>query len=246
MANVLILGATSAIAARVAETYATRGDRLHLVGRDPQKLAALVQRCSGTQVTSEVADLALTEQAEQRVRNAVTQLGTLDVVLVAQGYLSDQIETERSFTEAEYSLRVNFLGVVALLIPIANQMERQRSGRIAVITSVAGDRGRPRNYTYGTAKGALNVYLQGLRTRLYRAGVSVTTLKLGPVDTPMTRDHNKHFLFGKVPGVARDIVRAIDSRKAEIYSPFVWRFILLGVRLTPEWLMQRLSFLSGR
>jgi short-subunit dehydrogenase len=92
----------------------------------------------------------------------------------------------------------------------------------------------------------LNVYLQGLRTRLYRAGVSVTTLKLGPVDTPMTRDHNKHFLFGKVPGVARDIVRAIDSRKAEIYSPFVWRFILLGVRLTPEWLMQRLAFLSGR
>lgn len=246
MANVLILGATSAIAARVAETYAARGDRLHLVGRDPEKLAEVVQRCSTAHVTSEAADLAVTERAEDLVRNAVAQLGSLDVALVAQGYLSDQIETERNFTAAEYSLRVNFLGVVALLIPIANQMESQRSGCIAVITSVAGDRGRPRNYTYGTAKGALNVYLQGLRTRLYRAGVSVTTLKLGPVDTPMTRDHNKHFLFGKVPGVARDIVRAIDGRKAEIYSPFVWRFILFGVRLTPEWLMQRLAFLSGR
>jgi short-subunit dehydrogenase len=246
MANVLILGATSAIAARVAELCAARGDRLHLVGRDPQKLAAVVQRCSGAHVTSEAADLAVLENAEAVVHSALAQLGSLDVVLIAQGYLSDQLETERDFQATEYSLRINFLGVVALLVPIANRMQEQRSGRIAVITSVAGERGRPRNYTYGTAKGALNIYLQGLRTRLYGAGVSVTTLKLGPVDTPMTKDHNKHFLFGKVPGVARDIVSAIDAGKAEIYSPFVWRFIMLGVRVTPEWIVQRLAFLSGR
>lgn len=246
MANVLIFGATSAIAAQVAETYASRGDRLHLVARSPEKLAAVVQRCSAAQVTSEVADLAQVENAATLVQSAVAQLGTIDVVLIAQGYLSDQIETERSFEAAEYSLRINFLGVVSLLVPIANQLETQGSGRVAVITSVAGDRGRPRNYTYGTAKGALNIYLQGLRTRLYKASVSVTTLKLGPVDTPMTRDHNKHFLFGKVPGVAADIVHAIDARKAEVYSPFVWRFIMFGVRLTPEWVIQRLAFLSGR
>jgi short-subunit dehydrogenase len=92
----------------------------------------------------------------------------------------------------------------------------------------------------------LNIYLQGLRTRLRSAGVSVITLKLGPVDTPMTKGHNKHFLFGKVPGVARDILRAIDARKAEVYSPGIWRWIMLGVRLTPEWVFQRLQFLSGR
>jgi short-subunit dehydrogenase len=246
MANVLIFGATSAIAARVAELYAARGDRLHLVGRDPKKLAEVVSRCSATQVTSEVADLARVAENAGLVQRTVALLGTIDVVLIAQGYLSDQIETEQSVEAAEYCLRINFLGVVSLLIPLANQLERQRAGRIAVITSVAGDRGRPRNYTYGTAKGALNIYLQGMRTRLYRACVSVTTLKLGPVDTPMTRDHNKHFLFGKVPGVAQDIVRAIDARKAEVYSPFVWRFIMFGVRLTPEWVIQRLSFLSGR
>jgi short-subunit dehydrogenase len=246
MANVLIFGATSAIAARVAELYAARGDRLHLIGRDPDKLAAVVQRCSSTQVTSETADLALAEQGAAVVQRTIERLGTIDVVLIAQGYLSDQIQTEHSFEAAEYSLRINFLGVVSLLIPLANHMEQRRSGRIAVITSVAGDRGRPRNYTYGTAKGALNLYLQGLRTRLYKSGVSVTTLKLGPVDTPMTRDHNKHFLFGKVPVVARDIVRAIDRRKAEVYSPFPWRFIMFGVRLTPEWVIQRLAFLSGR
>ena len=100
-------------------------------------------------------------------------------------------------------------------------MEASRGGRIGVITSVAGERGRPRNYTYGTAKGALNVYLQGLRSRLYDSGVSVTTLKLGPVDTPMTKDHAKHALFGKPSAVARGIVRALDARTPEAIRPFV-------------------------
>jgi short-subunit dehydrogenase len=246
MANVLIFGATSAIAAEIAGSYAARGDRLHLVGRDPEKLSAVVKRCTAANTTSEVADLAVVAQSAALVQRAIETLGTIDVVLIAQGYLSDQLATEREFEAAEYSLRINFLGVVSLLIPIVNHLERQGSGRLAVITSVAGDRGRPRNYTYGTAKGALNLYLQGVRTRLYKAGISVTTLRLGPVDTPMTRDHNKHFLFGTAPGVARDIVRAIDARKAEVYSPFIWRFIMFGVRNTPEWLIQRLSFLSGR
>jgi len=127
--------------------------------------------------------------------------------LIAHGDLGDQLASERSFTDAEKTLRVNFTSVVSLLIPIANHLEQAKSGRLGVITSVAGDRGRPRNYTYGAAKGALNIYLQGLRTRLYASGVRVTTLKLGPVDTPMTREHEKHALFGKPKSVARSILR---------------------------------------
>ena len=115
-----------------------------------------------------------------------------------------------------------------------------------MITSVAGDRGRPRNYTYGAAKGALNVYLQGLRTRLFPAGVSVTTLKLGPVDSPMTRDHEKHALFGKPKTVARGILRALDARVPEAYVPSFWRLIMPVVKHTPERLFQLLPFLSGR
>ena len=141
---------------------------------------------------------------------------------------------------------MNFTSVVSLLIPLANHMERARSGSLAVITSVAGERGRPRNYTYGAAKGALSIYLQGLRTRLYPAGVSVTTLKLGPVDSPMTTDHAKHALFAKPPAVAQAILHAIDTRTAEAYVPFFWKAIMPIVRNTPEPLFQRLPFLSGR
>ena len=244
--HVLILGATSAIAAEVARVYAGRGSRLHLVGRSPDKLAHVVADCRGAVVTSQQADFADLGANDGVVASAIAELGRVDVALIAHGDLGDQLASERSFDEAERIVRVNFTSVVSLLVPLANHMEAAHAGRLAVITSVAGDRGRPRNYTYGAAKGALNVYLQGLRTRLYAAGVSVTTLKLGPVDSPMTTTHEKHALFGKPPAVARSIVRAIDARADEAYVPSFWRAIMPVVKNTPERLFQKLPFLSGR
>jgi short-subunit dehydrogenase len=244
--HVLILGATSAIAAEAAVIYAQRGDRLHLVGRDPDKLASVAQRCAAALVTTEQADFSDLEHNEAVIRAAALALGQIDIALIAHGDLGDQLASERAFESAEATLRVNFTSAVSLLIPLANLFEVARSGRVGVITSVAGDRGRPRNYTYGAAKGALNVYLQGLRTRLYPAGVSVTTIKLGPVDSPMTHGHEKHALFGKPGAVARSIVRAIDARVPEAYVPAFWRLIMPVVKRLPEALFQRLGFLSGR
>jgi decaprenylphospho-beta-D-erythro-pentofuranosid-2-ulose 2-reductase len=246
MQRVLILGATSAIASEVAILYARRGDRLHLVGRNAQKLADVARRCDGAAVTTSTADFDDLDANEARMVDACDVLGGVDVVLVAHGDLGDQIESERSFDQANATLRTNFLSVVSLLIPIANRMEAARRGRIGVITSVAGDRGRPRNYTYGAAKGGLGIYLQGLRTRLYAADVCVTTLKLGPVDTPMTKDHGKHILFGKPAPVAESIVRAIEAGVAEAYVPSIWAAIMPVVKMTPERLVQLLPFLSGR
>lgn len=244
--RVLILGATSAIAAEAAQIYAGRGARLHLVGRNPTKLAEVGARLSVSDATSEIADFTQLSRNEGVVSRALHALGGVDSVLIAHGDLGDQLASERSFDEAEHILRVNFTSVVSLLVPLANHLEAARSGRLGVITSVAGDRGRPRNYTYGAAKGALNVYLQGLRSRLFPAGVHVTTLKLGPVDTPMTTTHKKHALFGKPPAVAAQIVAAVDAGKSEAYVPAFWAAIMPVVKNTPEQLFQALPFLSGR
>ena len=250
MRNVIVFGATSAIAAEVCKRWAARGDRLHLVGRDPVRLAAIAEVCAAAElgaVTSVVTDLRDFARAEVLVAEALVALGgRVDLVFIAHGDLGDQARSERDFAEAARIVETNFLAVVALLVPLASALERQRSGALAVITSVAGDRGRPRNYTYGAAKGALHVYLQGLRSRLAGAGVDVTTLKLGPVDTPMTASHRKNALFATPARVARDIDRAIDRRAREAYVPWFWRPILWVVRHTPEPIFQRLGFLSGR
>jgi short-subunit dehydrogenase len=160
--------------------------------------------------------------------------------------LGNQLLSEASFEHAEEIFRLNLLSQVALLVPLANVLEREGRGRIGVITSVAGERGRPRNFTYGSAKGALSIYLQGLRSRLYPLGVSVTNLKLGPVDTPMTKDHAKNPLFAKPQGVAQGIVEAMDARKHEAFVPGIWAAIMPIVKMTPEALFQRVSALSGR
>lgn len=244
--RVLIVGATSAIAAEVARIYSARGARLHLLARNAEKLEALKASLPAEQVTSALADFDDLSRADELLRGAVQALGGIDVALIAHGELGDQLRTEASFADAEAIFRTNLLSVVAFLVPLANVLEAQRGGSIGVITSVAGDRGRPRNYTYGAAKGALNVYLQGLRSRLFAHGVKVVTLKLGPVDTPMTVSHPKTALFAQARDVARGIVKVLDAGVPEAYLPSFWGAIMPIVKNTPERLFQLLPFLSGR
>ena len=244
--RVAIFGATSAIAVEVARAYAGRGALLYLVGRNPTKLGTLVAELGAACVGSRVADLTETANSEELVQQAVATLGGLDVALIAQGLLGDQRASERDASEARRIFDTNLLSVVALVIPLANHFESGGAGHLVVLGSVAGERGRPRNYTYGAAKGALNVYLQGVRARLGGRGVGVHMIKLGPVDTPMTVDHEKTFLFARPPGVASAIVRAVDAGRTEAYVPWFWWFIMGVVRRVPDRLFRRIRALQAR
>lgn len=244
--TVAIFGATSAVAAQVARHYAARGARLALVGRNREKLEQLVSELGAQVVYWRTQDFAETHESDACVAALCQAVGRVDVALIAHGLLGDQRASEHDWHEAEQIVRVNYLSVLALLIPLANALETQRAGRLAVISSVAAERGRPRNYSYAAAKGALNVYLQGLRSRLYPSGVTVHTIKLGPVDTPMTVDHVKNRLFSDVESVAKHIVRALDRRVDEAFVPPLWALIMPVVRLLPEALFQRVGALSGR
>ena len=160
--------------------YAGRGARLFLAGRDPAKLRALVDARGDAVAGSREVDLTAPGAAGAAVSAALEALGGLDVAVIAHGWLGDQLASERDVAEAERIIDTNFL-VGGRAAGAARQPLRGRGrGQHRVMSSVAGDRGRPRNYTYGAAKGALNVYLQGLRTRLWPRGVGVQTLKLGP------------------------------------------------------------------
>lgn len=242
----LILGATSAIAAEVAKICAARGDRLYLVGRDPDKLAAVVAAAGDAVVGHESCDLNEFDRAEERVARWLQQLGGLDRALIAHGYLGDQERSEHDLAYAQQVIGTNFVSAVALLMPLANFLEKQGRGHLAAITSVAGERGRPRNYTYGAAKGGLTTYLEGLRSRLYKSGVRVHNLKLGPVETPMSEGHPQNALWGEKVAVARGIVRAMERRWHVAYLPRSWGLVMSIVRVLPECVFQRFGFLAGR
>ena len=244
--RIAIFGATSAIAAEVARVYAARGGRLFLVGRDPDKLQRTCATLGASIVGFESAELTDGARSQALVDRAHQALGGIDIAVIAHGLLGDQLESERSLDEARRILEVNFLSVVGLVIPLANYFEARGAGHLVVLGSVAGDRGRPRNYTYGTAKGAVAIYLQGVRARLGGTGVGVHLLKLGPVDTPMTVDHKKTLLFARPPSVAVAIVRAVDAGRAVAYVPWFWWFIMAIVRLIPDPLFRRIRALQAR
>jgi len=241
--NVLVLGATSSVATELCKLLAARGDKLTLVARSTEKL----ERIGADLGASVVRTAALDFTQHQRLAELTASLSSetsFDLVVVAHGELGDQRASERDFSEFTRALDVNFTSVVAALLPLINHFEERRSGHIAVITSVAGLRGRPRNYTYGAAKGALTLYLQGVRSRLY-PHVAVTTILLGPVDTPMTTTHEKNWTFSSSASVARGILRAIDRRKGDVFVPGWFRLVMALVCALPESLFQRVRAFSA-
>jgi len=241
--RVLIVGATSAIAAETARAYAGCGARLFLTGRNPDHLQAVAAdlrvRGAGA-VETAVLDVTDRHRCELVVETAWTAFGGLDVALVAHGVLPDQARCQASADEALRSLNVNFLSAVALLTPLANRFEAARGGCLAVITSVAGDRGRQSNYVYGAAKGGLDRFLEGLRNRLFHAGVAVVTLKPGLVDTPMTAALRQGPLFVSARTAGRAVYRAIERRRDIAYIPWFWRPIMRVIRALPEPVFKRL------
>ncbi|MBI3541034.1 MAG: SDR family oxidoreductase [Deltaproteobacteria bacterium] len=242
MKKVLIVGATSAIAQEVAKLFAKDGDRIFLVARDMSKLEAVLNDLKvrgASYLDSITVDLDLLEQHDSIVQKAIQSLEGLDIVLVAHGVLGDQKAGEQDYQKAEAVLRTNFLSVVSLVTPLANYLEQQKSGCIAVISSVAGDRARQSNYLYGTAKGATSLFLQGLRNRLHPVGVTVTTIKPGFVDTPMTDHMKKSPLFERPEKVGLGIYKAILKKKDIVYLPWFWRVIMTIVRILPEPVFKR-------
>lgn len=244
MKRILIIGATSAIAEATARRFAAKGDRLHLLARDRERLQALAQdlRVLGAPEASTAPfDANAPDTFPALIDDAWRQLDGIDVALIAHGTLSDQKACERDVALTLRELQTNALSAIALLTDLANRMEAQRKGTLAVITSVAGDRGRQSNYIYGTAKAALNVLLQGLRNRLYPAGVHVLTIKPGFVDSPMTASFNKGALWAQPDTVAAGICKAIEKSSSSVYLPSFWRWIMLVIRLIPETVFKRLK-----
>lgn len=240
---ILILGASSPIARAAAAAWAQRGYPLYLAGRDDaelRRLAADIAIRYHVQVWHESFDAELYDTHNAFFAGVIEKTGGLSGVLLAFGYLGNQLEA-RHFAQANLVISRNFTGAVSILSLCASYFEERGCGFIAAISSVAGDRGRQSNYVYGAAKGALTLFLQGLRNRLHSRGVKVITIKPGFVDTSMTFGMPGIFLVASPDYVGEKIVRAVEGSRNVVYIPWFWRIIMAIIRLIPESIFMRLK-----
>lgn len=243
--RIAVFGATSDIAAAVARHAAEAGARLVLVGRNQAALgshAADLQVRGAAEVVTLEGDFAAIEGLAALADQAWRSFGGLDVALIAYGSLPDQPTVQASSEATALALTLNFTSPAVLIGALASRFETQRSGVIAAISSVAGDRGRKSNYIYGAAKGGLQRLLEGVRHRLHGAGIAVLDIRPGFVATKMTEHLPRGGPLWATPDrVAGDILAAIDARRAVLYTPWFWQVILRLVTALPRPLFHRTS-----
>lgn len=241
--TVLVFGATSAIARATAAAFAARGYDLYLAGRNADELGRIAVDLAlryRIRTWSGLFEAEATNSHAAFLTQAIAEAGKIEGVVLALGYLGDQ-QAARNFEAGAAVIMVNFTAAASILSHCASYLESRKHGFIIGISSVAGDRGRQSNYVYGAAKGALSLYLQGLRNRLFTSGVRVITVKPGFVDTAMTYGMPGLFLVASPQYIGERIADALKKPADVIYVPWFWRYIMLIIKAIPEFVFKRLK-----
>lgn len=244
--RIVIIGGTSAIAEHCARIWLGKQPTdLTLVGRDMQRVerAATDLKVRGLQSEIRVvqAEFLDPEAINATVRDIVRS-GRIDIVLIAHGSLLDQTECQNELQSCRDALEINGVSPVLYAEAFAKEMEKANHGTIALIGSVAGDRGRKSNYVYGAAKGLITRYAQGLQHRFAGSAVKVVLIKPGPTDTPMTAHLKvRGAQLEPVESVAKQIVEGVESGMLVIYTPRKWRLIMMIVRHLPRFIFNKID-----
>jgi short-subunit dehydrogenase len=240
--RVLILGANSDVAESLAQLLAQKGHELILAGRSMEKLTALKSDLAVRLGANSVIVNFDAEKTDEHQNIYDSLEAKPDWVICAFGLLVDQDEAIGNAGLATKSYLVNMLGAISILDIVANDFAQRKSGVIVGISSVAGDRGRGSNYTYGSAKAGFSAYLSGLRNRLYKSGVHVVTINPGFIKTKMTAHLELPKLLTASPyEVAARIVKAVEKKHNIVYVKWYWRYIMLVIKLIPEGIFKRLN-----
>jgi short-subunit dehydrogenase len=243
----VVLGATKGIGRAVARALVERGAELHLLGRDAADLERsardIEQRGGGVrQVSFGVCDLEDPSGFEAALEGAEQALSGFDTVIVTAALFATQDQLEADLALARRLLTVNFAHTVVFCEHAKRRLLTRGGGTLCVVSSVAGERGRKPVVLYGASKAGLSAYLEGLDHKHAAAGLHVVTVKPGFVKTSMTTGLKPPPFAGEPAQVARDVLAAIDAKKPVVYTPGIWRWIMLVIRMLPRFVMRRIGF----
>jgi short-subunit dehydrogenase len=242
--RVLVLGATSGIAREALRCFAAESANLFLVARDTDRLLAVagdLKIRGANTVEIMTADLTDSSLYPAILDRAFSSWQGLDAALIAHGTLPNQVAAEADMAQLRDAIDANYMSAVLLMAQLANRFEEQHAGVLAVIGSVAGDRGRRSNYIYGSAKAAVATFAAGLRLRLEPAGAQVVLIEPGWVSTPMTSHLKQNLLYATAERAGRDVYSAMLHPRPVVYVPWFWKWLMLIIRLLPDFIFRKLN-----
>jgi short-subunit dehydrogenase len=244
--RIVVIGGTSAIAEHCCRLWVAReACDVVLVARDAAKAERVAQdlrvRSPASTITVVEIDFLDTKAIGRLADETAAQ--PIDIVLIAHGMLPGQGPCENDLAICRETLDVKAVSPALFAEAFAGHFAKAGRGTIAFIGSVAGDRGRKANYTYGASKGLVARYAEGLEHRFAGTGVSVVLIKPGPTDTPMAASHRAsgRGRLASVEDVARAMVRGIDAKRPVVYAPAHWALIMFVVRHLPRFVFNRLN-----
>lgn len=243
--SLLVLGGNSAIAKSIAEKFASDKTDIFFAGRniaEQERIANDFRLRYGINTWSGSFDATDYGSHEQFLSDVLKVMPSVENVILAFGMLGEQQKAAADFDHARQIFQVNFMGSVSILTHLSNYLKEKRKGGIIVISSIAGDRGRQSNYIYGSAKGGLSIYCQGLRNELSKYNVNLMTVKPGFVDTPMTYGLElPKLLLSSPEKVGRIVYKSFRKKKDIVYAPSYWRYIMMIIRSIPEKFFKKLN-----
>lgn len=248
MKVILVVGATSSIAQACIKQWCILDEKTHFIfiARDKNKLEDfnhnLLIRYQNIDLKNVLLDLYNLDQIGSVV-DLEFKANKIDIALIASGVMY-QNEEKLTDLDIEQLISLNCTSTTIVIRHIYECMTAQQSGKIAVISSVAGDRGRKANYLYGASKSYLSTYVEGLQHKiaLLEQNISVSLIKPGPTASKMTQhlvEQGKK--LANIDNVAKVIVSGIDKNKRVIYAPPLWQIIMLVIRLIPFVVFKKLD-----
>ena len=246
MKTIVIIGGSSCIGEECVKLWlANHSYRVILVGRNIEKLTK-IQIDLNIRYPSSIVDVLIVNFLKpwmiQKCVQNLAQLYSPDIVLIAQGFLTNQVECQQDLNKIQEMLNINGNSVVLFSECFANFFEKRGSGILAVIGSVAGDRGKKSNYIYGASKGLIERYIEGLQHRFAKTNVYICLIKPGPTNTPMTIELKRKGLQLASPKiVAKEIIKGIRKGSRVIYTPWYWRYIILFLKFLPFFIFNKLE-----
>ena len=235
--NVFVLGGTSEIANEICLSLAKRGTkRIHLISRDPIKTKSFIDKLKNLYdltISSEEVDL-LKHNPEHK-----PNVGFYDLYIIAAGYLGNINLANESHLEALKIAKVNYYSLIPWIGAITTKDRINKPGSIWILSSVAGDRGRPSNYHYGAAKAGLTIFSEGLLHRCHNKPFKVRIIKAGLIYTSMSIDKAPKAFCVSKKSIVKSLLKNPFKEGIE-YLPWWWFFVMKIITLLPKSLLKKL------